>query len=98
MDMLSTIWAWLVGVFTTTPLDEALAMCGAFLVCAYLVSLNRVASPYVAWLWQLLLALTITRYIGSYVIYGRPLREGAWPIVWNCFAILGAHLACRRKR
>jgi hypothetical protein len=88
----------LASLFNSTPLDEAIAMCLAFFACGYLVSVRRITPLYVSWVWQLLVALTITRYLGSYWIYGRPLREGAWPIVWNVCAIFGAYVACNRKR
>lgn len=36
-------------------------MCLAFFACGYLVSVRRITPLYVSWVWQLLVALTITR-------------------------------------
>lgn len=94
---MTAIWLWLTAMFSPTPADEAIAMCIAFFVAGFLVSFRRITPLYVVWVWQLLLALTVTRYLGSYWIYHRPLREGAWPILWNICAIAGAYVTAHPR-
>jgi hypothetical protein len=83
-------------LFGTVPLDEAVAMLLTFFCIGLLIAWRNRNTFELKPLIQFVIATTVTRYIGSYWVYGKPLREGVWPILWTAAAILGISLIRRR--
>ena len=47
---------------------------------------------------KILIAWTAVRYLDSWLIFHNGLIEGAWPIIWTGFGVLGIGLAQRANK
>lgn len=75
------------------PLWDGLIMAGSFLALGFFI-LWKDPRPF-SWLAlaKILVAWTAVRYLDSWLIFHNGLIEGAWPIIWTSFGVLGVGLA-----
>lgn len=83
--------------FQAEPPDIGLLMMLSFFIVGYLVSYRNPYNLGLRFIVQWTCANIMVRYLGSYISYDRPLREGCWPIIWNFAGILGIYLVWRKR-
>lgn len=87
----------LIASFKSEPPDIGVAMLIAFFVVGVLCSIGNPYNLGLRFIAQWTIANVIVRYLGSYLTYDKPLREGLWPVLWNFAGILGIYLVWRKR-
>lgn len=76
-------------LLTGIPFFDAVAMLIAFFVVGLLISIKTSRPIDLTFLSQLFAAEIMVRYLGSFWVYGAPLREGIWPVFWSLALLFG---------